>query len=144
MKANTTFADYKNVIKLVNFINENEVFYQYTKTQNIFDDIEETYSHYSGGGFEHLMIHLKNRHIIIYDYASNILEYSADTWDSITEYIDSPVRIVGEEQHDDGFGHEAEKDNYEEGKRFVTVDIDKYLLTEGDTPTRWGSWGVAI
>ena len=144
MKANTTFADYKNVIKLVNFINENGVFSQYTQYENIFDDIEETYSHYSGGGFEHLMIHLKNRHIIIYDYASNMLEYSADTWDSITEYIDSPVRIVGEEQHDDGFGHEAEKDNYEEGKRFVTVDIDKYLLTEGNTPTRWGSWGVAI
>ena len=141
MKANTTFADYKNVIKL---INENGVFSQYTQYENIFDDIEETYSHYSGGGFEHLMIHLKNRHIIIYDYASNILEYSADTWDSITEYIDSPVRIVGDEQHDDGFGHEAEKDNYEEGKRFVTVDIDKYLLTEGNTPTRWGSWGVAI
>jgi len=130
MQVQATFTDYKNVIKLVNFINENGVFSQYTQYENIFDNIKEIYSHYSGGGFEHLMIHLNNRHIIIYDYASHTLEYSADTWDTITEYIDSPVKMIGDEQHDDGFGFEAEKDDYEEGKRFVTVDINKYLLGE--------------
>jgi hypothetical protein len=130
MQVQATFTDYKNVIKLVNFINENGVFSQYTQYENIFDDIKEIYSHYSGGGFDHLMIHLHNRHIIIYDYASHTLEYSADAWDSITDYINSPVRMIGDQQHDDGFGFEAEKDDYEEGKRFVTVDIDKYLLGE--------------
>ena len=41
MKVEATFRDYKNVIKLVNFIDENEVFYQYTKPKDIFDNIEK-------------------------------------------------------------------------------------------------------
>ena len=130
MKVEATFRDYKNVIKLVNFIDENEVFYQYTKTKDIFDNIEEIYSHYSGGGFEHLMIHLNNKHIIVYDYVYKTLEYSADTWDSITEYISGAIRIVGDDQFDDGFGYEADKEGHEEGQRIATVDIDRYLLTD--------------
>jgi 5-methylcytosine-specific restriction endonuclease McrBC regulatory subunit McrC len=37
MQVQATFTDYKNVIKLVNFINENGVFSQYTQYENIFD-----------------------------------------------------------------------------------------------------------
>ena len=140
MQVHATYKDYKNVIKLVDFINNNKVFRQYTGTDNIFDNIKEIYSHYSGGGFEHLMIHLNNRHIIVYDYAYTTLEYSADTWDSITEYISGATRIVGDDEFDDGFGYEADKRGHEEGQRIATVDIDKYLLTDSETP----DWGLNI
>jgi 5-methylcytosine-specific restriction endonuclease McrBC regulatory subunit McrC len=39
MKVEATYRDYKNVIKLVDFINNNKVFRQYTGTDNIFDNI---------------------------------------------------------------------------------------------------------
>ena len=101
MKFLATFRDYCTVIKLVNFINDNGVFSAYIgKFENIFDIIKEVYCHYSGGGFEHLMIHLNNGHIIVYDYSSNTLEYSDDAWDSIQGYISS-------DEEENGFGYEA-------------------------------------
>ena len=125
MKFLATFRDYCTVIKLVNFINDNGVFSAYIgKFENVFDIIKEVYCHYSGGGFEHLMIHLNNGHIIVYDYSSNTLEYSDDAWDSIQGYISN-------DENENGFGYEANKDDYEDGKRFVMVDISKYILTEG-------------
>jgi hypothetical protein len=64
----------------------------------------------SGGGFDHLLIRLENKHIIAIHLPFMDVEYSQKEYESIDEYLDDKVF---------GFGYEWKYANYDD--RFINL-----------------------
>ena len=95
--------EFKYLVQLIDIIDKNNYFL----LSDVYSQIKEVESYGSGGGFNHVFIHLKNNHIIAYHHETECLEYSYKSWQSISDYYEDI------EEKEEGFGYEANNPNHE-------------------------------
>lgn len=98
-KMNTNFTIDHPVVK--SFLTEQEI------EPN---EICETGTHSSGGGFEHFGILTDDGHVYTFNIADGWIELSYNTWNSLEDYFD--------DDDEKGFGCENNFPDYDEGRRW--------------------------
>ena len=94
------------------------------------NEICETGTHSSGGGFEHFGILTDDGHVYTFNIADRWIELSYNTWNSLDDYFNN--------DDEKGFGCEINFPDYDEGRRWdfkvvkpqIDIDADEYMLME--------------